>query len=90
MIEPGDRPVAAKIVSKMPPFPKPRTRFDYDLGTELAALRAHKKLRGVPKRSRDRLQLCTNEHGKRLAPTPPTGPLLQQPRSKRSLQRGTI
>jgi endonuclease/exonuclease/phosphatase family metal-dependent hydrolase len=43
----------------MPPFPKPRTSFDYDLGTELSALREHKKLRAVPERCRNRLLLCT-------------------------------
>lgn len=43
----------------MPPFPKPRSRFDYDLETELAALGEHKKLRRVPSRGRDRLLLAT-------------------------------
>jgi endonuclease/exonuclease/phosphatase family metal-dependent hydrolase len=43
----------------MPPFPKPRSRFDYDLETELAALGEHKELRGVPSRGRGRLLLAT-------------------------------
>jgi endonuclease/exonuclease/phosphatase family metal-dependent hydrolase len=43
----------------MPPFPRPRTSFDYDLDTELSALREHKRLRGVPKRSPNSLLLCT-------------------------------
>jgi endonuclease/exonuclease/phosphatase family metal-dependent hydrolase len=43
----------------MPPFPKPRSRFDYDLDTELAALREHKKLREVPSREDDRLLLAS-------------------------------
>jgi len=43
----------------MPPFPKPRSRFDYDLDAELAALRAHRKLRDVPARGEGRLLLAT-------------------------------
>lgn len=43
----------------MPPFPKPRSSFDYDLDAELAALREHRKLREVPPRRRDRLLLGT-------------------------------
>jgi endonuclease/exonuclease/phosphatase family metal-dependent hydrolase len=43
----------------MPPFPKPRSRFDYDLDTELDALRTHKATREVPDRRDDRLLLAT-------------------------------
>jgi endonuclease/exonuclease/phosphatase family metal-dependent hydrolase len=43
----------------MPPFPKPRSRFDYDLDTELAVLSEHKTLREVPARRNDRLLLAT-------------------------------
>ena len=43
----------------MPPFPKPRSSFDYDLDAELAALREHRKLRGVSARRSDRLLLAT-------------------------------
>ena len=43
----------------MPPFPKPRGRFDYQLDTELDALREHKELRELPARRRDRLLLAT-------------------------------
>lgn len=43
----------------MPPFPKPRSSFDYDLDSELTALREHRKLREVPPRRRDRLLLAT-------------------------------
>ncbi len=43
----------------MPPFPKPRSDFDYELDAELRALRNHKKMRQVPARSRDRLLLAT-------------------------------
>jgi endonuclease/exonuclease/phosphatase family metal-dependent hydrolase len=43
----------------MLPFPKPRSRFDYDLDTELDALRKHKVLREIPARSKNRLLLAT-------------------------------
>lgn len=43
----------------VPSFPKPKSRFDYDLESELAALREHKQLREVPARRRDRLLLAT-------------------------------
>lgn len=43
----------------MPPFPKPRSRFDYEIEAELRALREHKKLREIPARKRDRLLLAT-------------------------------
>jgi endonuclease/exonuclease/phosphatase family metal-dependent hydrolase len=43
----------------VPPFPKPRTRWDYDLADELAALRGHKRTRRVPARRDDRLLVAT-------------------------------
>lgn len=43
----------------MPPFPKPDTDWDYDLDTELVALRAHRELREVPERAPDHLLLAT-------------------------------
>ncbi len=43
----------------MPPFPKPRTRFDYEVDAELDVLREHKELREVPARRHDRLLLAT-------------------------------
>lgn len=45
--------------SPIPPFPKPRSDFDYELSVELRALRGHKKRRRIPGRSRDRLLLAT-------------------------------
>ena len=46
-------------LATVPPFPKPRGRFDYKLETELDALREHKELRELPARRRDRLLLAT-------------------------------
>jgi endonuclease/exonuclease/phosphatase family metal-dependent hydrolase len=46
----------------MPPFPKPRFAYDYDLGRELAALRAYPKEkpdRKIPRKAADRLLLAT-------------------------------
>lgn len=43
----------------MPPLPKPKGSFDHDLKTELAALRAHRRLRKVPAKRDDRLLLAT-------------------------------
>lgn len=43
----------------MPPFPKPSSRFDYDLDAELAALGEHKTLREVPARRDDGLLVAT-------------------------------
>ena len=43
----------------MPPFPKPKFPFDYDVAAELAALRAHKLLRGLPARGPATLLLAT-------------------------------
>ncbi len=57
----GPRPHTAPLTehSTIPPFPKPRSRFDYDLDAELHALRDHKELRQVPARRTDRLLLAT-------------------------------
>jgi len=46
----------------MPPFPKPRFAYEYDLGRELAALRAYTKQkpdRKIPRKAADRLLLAT-------------------------------
>jgi endonuclease/exonuclease/phosphatase family metal-dependent hydrolase len=46
----------------MPPFPKPRFAYDYDLGRELAALGAYTKQkpdRKIPRKSADTLLLAT-------------------------------
>jgi endonuclease/exonuclease/phosphatase family metal-dependent hydrolase len=45
----------------VPPFPRPRWDGDFpvDAAREVKAARAHKKLRGIPKRSPDRLLLAT-------------------------------
>ena len=45
----------------MPPFPKPAwdTDFPVDAAREIKALRAHARLREVPKRSADKLLLAT-------------------------------
>lgn len=48
----------------MPVFPKPRTSYDYDVATELKALRDYpkqegKKNRAIPARSKNRLLLAT-------------------------------
>jgi endonuclease/exonuclease/phosphatase family metal-dependent hydrolase len=46
----------------MPPFPKPRFVYDYDLDRELAALRAYPQLkpdRKIPRKSRDKLLVAT-------------------------------
>ncbi len=45
----------------MPPFPKPKWDADFpvDATREIAALRAHARTRGVPKRSKDTLLLAT-------------------------------
>ncbi len=45
----------------MPPFPRPKWDGDFtvDAAREVKAIRAHKKLRGIPKRSPDRLLLAT-------------------------------
>jgi hypothetical protein len=41
----------------MPPFPKPRTRFSYDVATERRWLLAHRDRRGMPARGGDRLMI---------------------------------
>jgi hypothetical protein len=43
----------------VPPFPKPRTTYDYDVDDELTALRAHRRAREIPARSADRLLVAT-------------------------------
>jgi endonuclease/exonuclease/phosphatase family metal-dependent hydrolase len=45
----------------VPPFPRPKWDGDFtvDAAREVKAIRAHKKLRGIPKRSPDRLLLAT-------------------------------
>jgi endonuclease/exonuclease/phosphatase family metal-dependent hydrolase len=43
----------------MPPFPKPKFPFDYDVPTEIAHLRAHKQHRGIPERDTDHLLVAT-------------------------------
>lgn len=46
----------------MPPFPRPRFAYDYDLAREIAALRAYRKQkpgRQIPAKARDRLLLAT-------------------------------
>lgn len=43
----------------MPPFRKPSPSFPYKVADELAALVAHKKVRGVPGKRSDRLLLAT-------------------------------
>jgi endonuclease/exonuclease/phosphatase family metal-dependent hydrolase len=45
----------------MPPFPRPKwdAEFPVDARRELRALRAHARLRGIPKRSDDKLLLAT-------------------------------
>ena len=46
----------------MPPFPKPRFAYEYDLAREVAALRAYPQLkrdRKIPRKSRDRLLVAT-------------------------------
>jgi endonuclease/exonuclease/phosphatase family metal-dependent hydrolase len=47
---------------EVPPFPKPRFAYDYDLERELAALRAYRKQkagRAIPAKGRDKLLLGT-------------------------------
>jgi len=39
----------------MPPFPKPRTRFTYDLALECQRLRAHRAVRGIPHKAKGTL-----------------------------------
>ena len=43
----------------MPAFPKPKFDFRYSLDREVAALRAHRRERGLPAKSRDKLLLAT-------------------------------
>ena len=43
----------------MPVFPKPKFAFEYDLKTEIARLRQHKKVRAIPKREQGKLLVAT-------------------------------
>lgn len=43
----------------MPIFPKPKFEFEYDVEAERGRLRAHRKKRGVPRRTKDRLLVAT-------------------------------
>src|SRR3712207_2990761 len=43
----------------MPAFPKPRFRYDYDVDTEISALRAHKRVRRIPRRGAGRTLVAT-------------------------------
>ena len=43
----------------MPPFPKPRFDYPYDVAAELAALRAHRQLRDIPAKAPGKLLLAT-------------------------------
>ncbi len=43
----------------MPPFPKPRFAFQYAVDGEIAALRKHKKTRGIPRKGNARLLVAT-------------------------------
>jgi endonuclease/exonuclease/phosphatase family metal-dependent hydrolase len=43
----------------MPEFPKPRFEYAYDVATEIGALRAHRRARGVPKRAAGELLIGT-------------------------------
>src|ERR1044072_2719846 len=48
--------------SGMPPFPKPRFDYEYDLDREIAAVRAYRRQkpgRPIPAKGRDRLLLAT-------------------------------
>jgi hypothetical protein len=42
-----------------PPFPKPQSSYDYDLDTELAAIRAHRREREIPPRASGRFLIAT-------------------------------
>ena len=43
----------------MPPFPRPRFDYDYDVAAQLRALRAHRDRRNIPAKRDDRLLLAT-------------------------------
>lgn len=43
----------------VPPFPKPRFAFNYDVEAEIIRLRAHKKTRAIPKKRADGLLIAT-------------------------------
>jgi len=43
----------------MPPFPKPKFQYTYDVSAEIDHLRQHKLTRGVPAKAQDRLLIAT-------------------------------
>jgi endonuclease/exonuclease/phosphatase family metal-dependent hydrolase len=43
----------------MPPHPKPRFEYDYDVAAELNALRSHRRKRDIPAKRSDRLLVAT-------------------------------
>lgn len=43
----------------MPPFPKPKFEFSYDVSAEIGNLRAHKQKRGIPERDANHLLVAT-------------------------------
>src|SRR5438477_11995250 len=43
----------------MPPFPKPKFQYTYDVSAEIDHLRQHKLTRGVPAKAPDRLLIAT-------------------------------
>src|SRR5205807_7237373 len=42
----------------MPPFPKPKFQYTYDVSAEINHLRQHKLTRGVPAKAQDRLLIA--------------------------------
>src|SRR5213079_1201688 len=57
-----DLPLGQESDGFMPPFPKPRFAYEYDLAQELAALRVYPKQkpdRKIPRKSADTLLLAT-------------------------------
>ena len=43
----------------MPPFPKPKFAFEYDVDAEVTRLRRHKHVRAIPRRERHKLLVAT-------------------------------
>jgi endonuclease/exonuclease/phosphatase family metal-dependent hydrolase len=43
----------------MPPFPKPKFAFDYNVGAEVMRLRRHRRVRTIPKREKNKLLVAT-------------------------------
>ena len=69
-LEPGRSPAVGSPVSPkgelytateptMPPFPKPKFQYTYDVSAEIDHLRQHKLTRGVPAKAQDRLLIAT-------------------------------